>query len=157
MTVGRDIAVGRVIAAPPVKLYELVSDVTEMGRFSPETVSCRWLGAAGGPVIGARFKGTNRQGWRWWSTTCTVVAAERGARFAFDVDYGPLPVSRWSYDFQAHEQGCRVVETWVDRRPSWMVRISPVVMGVSDREAHNADGMRKTLAALALVAEDSSR
>ena len=34
-----------------------------------------------------------------------------------------------------------------------MVRTSPVVMGVRDRDAHNRDGMRATLAALRRAVE----
>ena len=31
------------VNVPPEKLYDLVSDVTRMGEWSPETVRCRWL------------------------------------------------------------------------------------------------------------------
>ena len=58
-------------------------------------------------------------------------------------------MSRWEYHFEPDgDRGTRVTERWQDRRRSWMVRISPVIMGVSDREAHNRAGMEKTLAAL---------
>jgi hypothetical protein len=124
-----------------------------MGRWSPETTSCRWLGDATGPAVGARFKGNNRDGWRRWSTICTVIAAEPGRRFAFDVGMGPLPVARWTYDFADEGDGCRVTETWTDRRLSWMVRFSPVVMGVRDRGEHNRAGMETTLTELARAAE----
>jgi uncharacterized protein YndB with AHSA1/START domain len=156
MTMG-PVTVERVIAAPPQVLYRLVSDVTAMSRWSPETTGCRWLGGATGPAVAARFRGANRQGWRRWSTTCTVVTADEGARFAFDVDLGTLPISRWCYDFAEDGDSCRVTETWTDRRPGWMVRLSPVVMGVSDREGHNRAGMETTLANLARAAEPASR
>jgi hypothetical protein len=141
------------IAAPPAALYALVSDVTRMGEWSPETTSCRWLGGATGPEVGARFTGANRDGWRRWSTTCTVVAAEPGSRFAFDVSFGPFPVSQWAYDFVAQGDGCVVRETWTDRRQGWMVKLSPVAMGVRDRGEHNREGMRATLSALRRAAE----
>jgi hypothetical protein len=148
-----DVQVEESIAAAPGAVYELVSDVTRMGEWSPETTSCRWLGGATGPVAGARFRGANRSGWRRWSTTCTVIDVQPGARFAFDVDYGPLPVSRWTYEFVLEGAGSRVIETWEDRRPGWMAKASTVVMGVPDREGHNRDGMRATLAALRRAAE----
>jgi hypothetical protein len=62
-------------------------------------------------------------------------------------------VARWSYEFVDEGDGCRVTETWTDRRASWMVRWSPVVMGVSDRGEHNRVGMETTLAELARAAE----
>jgi Polyketide cyclase / dehydrase and lipid transport len=144
-----DIVVDRLIPSTPDHLYQLVSDVTTMGRWSPETTGCRWLGGATGPVVGAKFRGANRAGWRRWSTACTVVEATPGQRFGFDVDLGPLPVSRWLYEFAAEGDGCRVTESWTDRRTHWMALISPVVMGVPDREAHNRAGMEATLANLA--------
>ncbi len=44
------------IAAPPEKVYALVSDITRMGEWSPECRSCRWADEATGPTVGARFK-----------------------------------------------------------------------------------------------------
>ena len=39
-----DVEVRRRIAAAPGMVYDLVSDVTRMGEWSPETASCRWVG-----------------------------------------------------------------------------------------------------------------
>ncbi|HEY2428031.1 MAG TPA: SRPBCC family protein [Acidimicrobiales bacterium] len=142
------VTVDEVVGGPPLDAYHFISDVTRMGEWSPETTSCRWLGGATGPAVGARFRGANRDGWRRWSTVCTVVSADPGRQFAFDVEFLGFPISRWTYDFAAEGDGCRVTETWVDRRPGWMVRVSPTVMGVHDRDAHNREGMRATLAAL---------
>jgi uncharacterized protein YndB with AHSA1/START domain len=148
-----DAAVEEVIAAPPQVLYDLVSDVTRMGDWSPETTSCRWVGGAAGARVGARFRGSNRLGWRRWSTRCTVVEADPGARFSFDVDLPGLPISRWTYEFLAEGQATRVRESWTDRRPAWMDRLSNPVMGIADRNAHNRAGMEATLAALRRHAE----
>ena len=57
-----DVEVERTIAAAPEKLWALVSDVTRMGEWSPETVGCEWVGDPKEPVIGARFKGRNQRG-----------------------------------------------------------------------------------------------
>ena len=151
-----DVTVEEVIAAPPEVLYGLVSDVSRMGEWSPETTSCRWVGGATGPRVGARFRGSNRLGWRRWSTQCTVVAAEPGTRFSFHVDLAGLPISRWTYEFLPEGQGTRVRESWTDRRPGWMDRFGKPVMGISDREAHNRAGMEATLAALRRHAEAAS-
>ena len=141
------------IAAPPDELYALISDVTNMGRWSPENHACRWLRGASGPAVGARFKGSNKAGWRRWSTTCEVVAAEPGRRFAFDTRFGPMSVARWSYDFEPDGDGTRVVETWQDRRPKLMKSPSKYVMGVKDRPGHNRAGMEATLANLKAAVE----
>ncbi len=151
-----DVTVEETVGAPPSVLYGLVSDVTRMGEWSPENTSCRWLGAATGPSVGARFKGTNRRGWRRWSTTCTVTDADPGRRFAFDVSSGPAAISSWSYEFVPVEEGTRVIESWTDRRAAWMPGIARIVMGVRDQAEHNRAGMRTTLAALRRAAETAT-
>jgi hypothetical protein len=144
------------IAAPPVEVYRLISDVTRMGEGSPETTSCRWTAGAQGPRPGAQFRGSNRMGVRRWSTRCSVTTAEEdpaGSRFAFAVQAGPVPISEWAYEIEPADGGCRVTESWVDRRPTWMRIVSGRLMGVPDRSAHNREGMRSTLAALKAAAE----
>jgi hypothetical protein len=147
-----DVTVRTHINAPADALYDMVSDVTRMGEWSPETTSCRWLGDDRGPAVGARFRGVNRIGWRRWSTTCTVVAADPGRRFAFDVDFGPMPIARWSYEFVPDGDGTRVAETWTDRRPRWITPFTPLT-GVRSRPAHNRAGMETTLARLREAAQ----
>jgi len=136
------------IAAAADVLYDLVSDVTRMGDWSPENVGGRWLAAATGPAVGARFRGSNRRGVRRWSTTCMVVAADPGRRFAFEVAFAGIPVSRWSYAFAADNGATLVTETWTDLRPGWFTVVARPFMGVSDMSVHNESNMRTTLANL---------
>jgi hypothetical protein len=149
-----DVEVTERVRADPLTLYVMVSDVTRMGSWSPETTSCRWLDGATGPAVGARFRGSNRHGpVLRWSTTCTVTEAEPGRRFAFDVDYSGVPISSWSYDFESTADGCTVTESWTDLRPGVLRVASMPVMGVRDRAKHNRRGMETTLAALREAAE----
>lgn len=141
------------IAAPAQTLYALVSDVTRMGEWSPENVGCRWLGGATAPLRGVRFRGSNRRGWRRWSTTCTVVAAEVGRTFAFEVDVVGIPASRWTYEFAPDGDETVVTETWTDRRPRWFALLAGVTMGISDIRAHNQVNIETTLARLTDAAE----
>ncbi|MEP6624365.1 MAG: SRPBCC family protein, partial [Acidimicrobiia bacterium] len=85
-----DVTVEREIAAPPEKVWSLVSDITRMGEWSPEARGGEWVKGASGPAVGARFKGRNARGKRSWSTDCHVVECEPGSRFAFAVSSGPL-------------------------------------------------------------------
>jgi hypothetical protein len=148
-----EISVDRVIAATPDELWGRVSDIEQMGDLSPENAGGKWLKGATGPQVGARFKGDNRNGKKRWSTTCTVVTADPGQAFAFDVTVGPFKVARWSYRFEPVEGGCRVVETWTDQR-GWVARkAGKPASGVADRETHNRDTMEATLARLAEVSE----
>ena len=148
-----DVEVRARIAADPGTVYGLVSDLPRMGEWSPENSGGRWLGGATGPAVDAKFRGNNRKGLRRWSTTVRVTEADPGRRFAFEVTYGPLPISTWEYDLSAAADGCDVVESWTDRRPGWMRVASGPVMGVRDRAAHNRAGMEETLAKLKATAE----
>ncbi len=147
-----EVVVEREIAAPAERVWAMVADVTRMGEFSPENVGARWLGGASGPAPGARFRGTNRRGWRRWSTWCTVIDADAPRRFAFRVAAGGLAVAEWHYELEPTATGCRVTETFVDRRGPVVRTAGRLLTGVADRETHNRVGMQQTLAALAEAA-----
>lgn len=134
-------------------IYSLVSDVTRMGSWSPENIGGRWLDGATGPAVGARFRGSNRRGWRRWSTTCTVVAAEPGRQFAFDVEVDVVPAARWSYELEPEGDTTMVTERWTDHRPAWFARLAGMTMGIADMRAHNRKNIRQTLANLTIAAE----
>ncbi len=70
------VSVTRTIHARPDTVYDLISDITRMSTFSPETTSAQWLSGADHAAVGARFKGTNAIGRTRWSTKPTVTAAE---------------------------------------------------------------------------------
>ena len=148
-----DVECSASIAVPPEEVYDLVADVTRMGEWSPENTGGRWGGDAVGPDAGVRFRGSNRKGLRRWTTTCTVTAADRGERFAFDVKLGPLPIATWEYIFRADDGGTKVTEAWTDRRATWLRMVAVPVMGVPSRPHYNRRGMEVTLAALKAAAE----
>lgn len=148
----RDLDVRATIEAPADVLYALVSDVIRTGEWSPENVGGRWLDGAAGAVVGARFRGANRRGWRRWSTTCTVVAAEPGRTFAFDVRVAGIRTSRWSYVFLPGCAGTEVTESWSDHRPRWLAVVAGAAMGINDLRTHNEQNIRTTLTNLEAVA-----
>ncbi len=143
-----DVSITREIAAPPDRVWSLISDMTRMGEWSPEATGGKWLGDASGPAPGARFRGTNRAGWQRWSTTCTITDCVPGQRFAFAVTAGPAKVATWSYEIEPTGAGCRVTESWTDDRAPFFAAVSKRVTGVKDRAEHNRAGMARTLEAL---------
>lgn len=143
------------ISASADTLYALVSDVTRMGEWSPENVGGRWLGGANNPSVGARFRGSNRRGWRRWSTTCTVTRCERGSAFAFEVAVAGIPASRWTYEFRPDGDATVVTETWTDRRPRWFAVLAGKTMGIDDIRAHNLKNITATLDRLAATIDAS--
>lgn len=150
---GQQVSVTRAIGAPADTVWAMISDVTRMGEWSPETVGCRWIKGATGPAVGARFAGDNRNGGKSWSTNCTVTAAEPGRSFAFRVDVGPIKVAEWGFAIQPGAEGCTVTETWTDRRGKLATLLGKPLSGVADRAEHNRAGMEQTLERLAAAAE----
>lgn len=143
------------VAAPAATVWALVSDLPGMGRFSPENAGGRWTGGADGPAVGARFTGSNRRGARRWSTQVRVVECEPGSAFAFDVSSLGLAVSRWRYEVAPTPTGCRLTETWTDRRGRVIRVAGQLVTGVGDREGFTASSIERTLAAVKAAAEAS--
>lgn len=143
------VSVHQDIAAAPDVVWGLISDITRMGEWSPESTGGTWVKGATGPVVGARFKGKNRNGRKSWSTDCTVVEAEPGRTFAFAVTSGPFSVATWRYDIEPTSTGCTVTETWVDDRGRIVTFLGKPVSGVADRAEHNRAGMAETLRRLA--------
>jgi hypothetical protein len=83
------------VDARPEVVYDLVSDITRTGEWSPECRSCEWLGEPG--VAGSRFRGRNRSGLARWTTTAEVLAADRPTTFAFATLHGDGHATRWRY------------------------------------------------------------
>src|SRR5579864_2707589 len=93
-----------VVARSAEDLYDLVSDVTRMGEWSPVCEACWWDDGASGRV-GDKFTGRNELPTRTWETRSEVVAADRGHEFAFVVGEG---WTRWGYTFSPAQGGTEI-------------------------------------------------
>ncbi len=143
------------VDAAPEVLYDMVSDVTRMGQWSPETVRCEWIDGATGPAPGARFKGTNKRGVFRWSTKPEVVVAERGRQFSF-VTHSVGPSTKWTYRFEpAGHGGTELVESFetLDDDSKLLTFIERHLMRIPDRKVDLEAGMQRTLERIKAVAE----
>ena len=143
------------MAAPPEPIWELVSDVTKIGRYSPETFEAEWLDGATGPAVGARFRGhvkRNGRGPTYW-TKCTVIASEPGREFAFGVGPGDKPLSVWRYELEQSGDGTDVTESFTLARTK-LLRLYWALLGWT-RGKTNRDGMRTTLERVKAQVESS--
>ena len=145
------------IHARPHDVYPLIAEPTRMAAWSPECLRCRWVGSARRAEVGARFRGTSRNGWRRWSTTSTVADARTGELFAWEVTYFGLPVARWEYQLQPEGDDVRLTEAVHDRRGRFLRAVSPFITGSRDRDSRNADTMETTLEAIKTAAEAPDR
>jgi uncharacterized protein YndB with AHSA1/START domain len=144
------------MAAPPDRVWELVSDVTQIGRYSPETFEAVWIDGATGPAPGARFRGhvkRNGRGPVYW-TTCTVVESEPGREFAFGVGNGDTPLNVWRYRLKAVGETTDVTESF-ELADTFGLRLYWLLLGWS-RGRTNRNGMRTTLERIKAVVEAES-
>lgn len=141
------------IDASPERIYDIVTDITQMGRLSPECTGGRWLGGATGPSVGAAFKGTNKRGLARWSTKNEVVTATPGKGFAFETQQSG---TRWTYRLQADGDGTVVSESRAafKERPLIARVFSKLLLGgVEEHDDEMRGGMRATLERLKAIAE----
>jgi hypothetical protein len=143
------------INASPSTVYALITDLDAMSEIAEETAVMRWSkGSSAAP--GSVFKGTNRNGWRRWTTKCTITDASPGETFAFNVSHTGVPVSRWQYDIAPAGEGCTVTESTWDRRPAWYKTPAGLYTGIMNRAGANSDHIQATLQRLKERAEASS-
>ena len=143
------------VEAPPDAVWQLVSDVTNTGRFSPETFEAEWIEGSHGPEVGARFRGhvkRNGRGPTYW-TKCTVVASEPGREFAFVVGTPKNHPMTWGYHFVAAGDGTDVTE-YYDLAENLPLKLYWALFGKA-RGRTNARNMQATLDRIKLVAESA--
>jgi hypothetical protein len=143
------------IAASPEQVWDLVSDVTRTGEWSPECFRCRWYGSTEGPEVGAKFVGFNRATWRVWATPNVVVESERARVFAWRTVFNG---NIWSYRMEPDGDGTLVTESrQPPAKPAFLPKLSLILFfgGVAKHDQRMREGMRQTLERLKTVAESS--
>jgi hypothetical protein len=146
-----------VVARSPEALYDMISDVTRTGEWSPVCKAC-WWDDGDGPRPGAWFTGRNELPERTWETRSQVVVADRGREFAFAVRGSWV---RWGYTFTPVDGGTEVIESW-EFLPDGIAGFhdrygddAPAQIAARTEAAHN--GIPVTLAAVKKAAESTSQ
>jgi Polyketide cyclase / dehydrase and lipid transport len=144
------------VTAPAGRCWDLVTDISRIGEFSPETFEAEWLPGASGPGVGARFRGHVRRNGRgpvYW-TTCTVVASEPGREFAFSVaGPGSATVNTWRYVLRPRADGTEITESF--ELSDMLVTRAYWLLAGRARRRSNLSGMRVTLEKIKAAAETS--
>lgn len=141
------------VDAPPAEVWALVSDVTRIGEFSPETFEARWTRGSTGPEVGATFKGhvkRNGVGPTYWSG-CKVTVCEPERHFEWSVGSDSVTVNNWGYRLRPEGDGTRVTE-YFRLEPSLPTRAYWLLLGHL-RGRTNRRGMRTTLERMKAVLE----
>ena len=101
--------------------------------------------------MGAKFKGDNARAGDKWTTVATVKVYDPPTSFIFDISWHRLPIARWESHEEVAPWGCRVTETWKDRRNALLRK-----QGDSDgfvRAEFTKDSIRQTLEKLKVHCE----
>jgi uncharacterized protein YndB with AHSA1/START domain len=141
------------IKASPAEVWELVSDITRIGEFSPETFEARWRHGYDHAEVGAKFKGhvkRNGVGPTYWSP-CTVTRCEPERLFEFTVGTDTTSLNNWGYRLQAQNDGTLVTE-YFRLETSIPMRVYWTLFGALRRRT-NERGMRTTLERMKAVLE----
>ena len=139
--------------APPDRVWDLVSDVTRIGEFSPETFEARWTRGSTGPEVGASFKGHVRRngvGPTYWSP-CQVTKCVPNEVFEFAVGTDDVTLNNWGYRLEPKDGGTLVTE-YFRLEPRLPLRLYWTLLGPL-RGRTNQRGMRTTLERMKQVVE----
>ena len=139
--------------APPAEVWSLVSDVTRIGEFSPETFEGKWTRGSTGPEVGAHFAGhvkRNGVGPTYWSP-CRVTVCEQEKIFEFSVGTDAITANNWGYRLSPRDGGTDVTE-YFRIGGSLPLQAYWLVFGLL-RGRTNRNGMRTTLERMKAVVE----
>jgi hypothetical protein len=143
------------VDAPVAAVWALVSDVTRIGEFSPETFEARWTKGSTGPEVGATFAGhvkRNGVGPTYWSP-CRVTVCEPERVFEFSVGTDAVSVNNWGYRLEPDADGAGTTITEYFRiQPALPMRLYWLLLGRL-RGRTNVNGMRTTLERMKAVLE----
>jgi uncharacterized protein YndB with AHSA1/START domain len=141
------------VDAPVADVWDLVSDVTRIGEFSPETFEARWTRGSRGPEVGASFKGhvkRNGVGPTYWAP-CQVTRCVPGEVFEWAVGTDSTTLNNWGYRLAPEGDGTRVTE-YFRIEPTLPMRVYWTLLGPL-RGRTNERGMRTTLERMKAVLE----
>ena len=139
------------ISASPDAVYDVVTDISRVGEWSPEATGGRWIDDGTGKV-GDWFSGDNSAGGREWTRECEVMAAERGRDFTFVVGGAENNRTWWSYEMAPSDSGTTLKEKWwvVEKPPIWLDRSEE---DFQQRVAFTLDSILQTLDGIKAAAE----
>ncbi|MEZ0342050.1 SRPBCC family protein [Mycobacterium sp. pV006] len=138
------------INAPVSRVWDLVSDVSNMPQWSPQ---CRYMKALGGVRPGARTINFNRRGMMFWPTTCRIIEVVPQKKLSFRVNEN---TTVWSYELEPTDAGTRLIETRNAENGTSAVSnflVSKFMGGVPSFEDELVEGMNATLSRIKAAAE----
>ena len=153
----RELSTTATVAAPPEKVWALLTDFSQMPSWSPELVKMVPL-LRGGLRVGQQYVGINKRKAMVWPTRSVVATLEPGRTLAWDTKSSG---ARWIWELSPSADGGTTV---THRRPvpDGLSRVSGIfakaVLGGSEGHCDELEaGMATTVARLKAAAEGASR
>lgn len=148
----RELRAEATVAAPPDKVWALLTDLSRMAQWSPELVRMVPL-KPGGLRVGQWYLGVNRRKAVVWPTRSVLAVLEPGRSLAWDTRSSG---ARWIWEISPDPAGTRVVH----RRPvphgvTLLSKVfAPLALGGSEEHADELEaGMQQTVDRLKAAAE----
>jgi uncharacterized protein YndB with AHSA1/START domain len=145
------------VAAPPSRLWTLVSDPAVPARFSHELQTAKFIEGDGS--VGSIIEGHNARNGYEWTTHSTVIECETEQVFTWAVDGPEDPVATWSFLISPTADGSILTEK-VTLHPGKEPLASRIAANpdqeaeiVTARLASLLDSMRDTIDGIAAIAE----
>ena len=149
------------VAAPPERLWPLVTDLDLLAELSTELQSVRWLDDGGKvPAVGRRFEGTNfHPAMGEWTIASQVIACEEPRLFSWAVHDPEDPAAVWGFELTPTDGGTRLRQ-FAQLGPGYS-GLSPAIERLPDKEERIVDrrlqefltGIERNLTALREKAE----
>ncbi|MEV6056791.1 SRPBCC family protein [Streptomyces sp. NPDC052107] len=108
------------VDAAPARVYELVSEVAAISRWSPDADDVAFDPDAG-PWAGAWFSGRNRRDDKVWPSRSQIVRVDPGTAFGFVVGGAENGIVHGEWTFTAQGRGTVVQQSWR------LLRLDPVL------------------------------
>ena len=138
------------VAAPPAKVWSLLTDLPRMASWSPQVVKT----LVRRPVrLGTRSYNLNRRGLLFWPTRSKVVRFEPHQEFAFRVKDN---ATIWSFSLEPSETGTKVTQRreTPDGITDISLRLTDLALGGQETfTGELRQGMRQTLERMKADAE----
>jgi uncharacterized protein YndB with AHSA1/START domain len=146
------------VAAPPERVWELVSDIHLIASISTELQEVEWID---GPArLGAAFRGRNRHPMAGeWTTTSRVVEFDPPRVFAWAVEDPANPTALWRFELVPRDGGTDLRQ-WARMGPG-PSNLDRLIAAMPDREERIVErrlaqwraGMDANLAAITALAQ----
>jgi hypothetical protein len=127
------------VAAPPERLWPLVSDIHLIASLSAEVQAVEWLDGSGAPAVGRTFRGHNRHpAVGEWTSISRVVTCEEPRAFEWAVGEPERPAARWRFELVARDDGTELRQ-WARMGPG-PSGLTPAIERMPDKEERIVEG-----------------